>query len=48
VAAILRVCTATVYRLCSQGELDHLRVSNVVRIPAAAAARYSRRRAAKT
>jgi excisionase family DNA binding protein len=43
VAAILRVCTATVYRLCSRGSLAHLRVSNSVRIPMAAASRYSRR-----
>ena len=28
----LGVCTATVYRLCTRGELPHLRVSNAIRI----------------
>jgi excisionase family DNA binding protein len=32
VAARLRVCTATVYRLCDAGELMHVRVSNAVRV----------------
>jgi excisionase family DNA binding protein len=30
VAERLRVCTATVYRLCESGRLWHLRVSNAV------------------
>jgi excisionase family DNA binding protein len=33
VAERLRVCTATVYRLCESGRLWHLRVSNAVRVP---------------
>jgi excisionase family DNA binding protein len=33
VADRLRVCTATVYRLCASGRLWHLRVSNAVRVP---------------
>ncbi|MGC9983488.1 MAG: helix-turn-helix domain-containing protein [Polyangia bacterium] len=32
VAARLRVCTATVYRLCEAGKLPHIRVSNAVRV----------------
>ncbi len=32
VAARLRVCTATVYRLCEAGRLPHVRVSNAVRV----------------
>ena len=32
VAARLRVCTATVYRLCTAGELPHFRVGAVIRI----------------
>ena len=35
VAAQLRVCRATIYRLCSEGKLSHVRVSNTVRIPSA-------------
>ena len=35
-AAMLRVSTATVYKLCARGELVHLRVLNVIRIPAGA------------
>ncbi len=34
VARVLRVSTATVYKLCARGELAHLRVLNVIRIPA--------------
>ena len=33
VAERLRICTATVYRLCESGRLWHLRVSNAVRVP---------------
>jgi excisionase family DNA binding protein len=32
VAARLRVCTATIYRLCTSGELPHFRVGASVRI----------------
>jgi excisionase family DNA binding protein len=32
VAARLRVCTATVYRLCADGELRHFRVGAAIRI----------------
>jgi excisionase family DNA binding protein len=32
VAARLRVCTATVYRLCTTGELSHFRVGASIRI----------------
>jgi excisionase family DNA binding protein len=32
VAARLRVCTATVYRLCAAGELPHFRVGASIRI----------------
>ena len=33
VAERLRICTATVYRLCERGELGYVRISNAVRIP---------------
>lgn len=32
VAAILRVCTATVYAMVERGELPHVRVRNAIRI----------------
>jgi len=32
-AARLGVCTSTVYRLCAQGKLAHVRVSNAIRVP---------------
>jgi excisionase family DNA binding protein len=32
-ARVLRVSTATVYKLCARGELAHMRVLNVIRIP---------------
>jgi excisionase family DNA binding protein len=32
VAAILRVCTATVYAMVERGELPHVRVRNSIRI----------------
>jgi excisionase family DNA binding protein len=38
VAERLRVCTATVYAMVKAGKLPHRRVSNMVRIPAAAVA----------
>ncbi|MBK9516171.1 MAG: helix-turn-helix domain-containing protein [Anaeromyxobacter sp.] len=33
VARLLRVSTATVYKLCERGELAHVRVLNALRIP---------------
>jgi excisionase family DNA binding protein len=45
-ARVLHLSTATVYRLCSQGELPHIRVSNAIRItPADLLAVIARRRA---
>ena len=45
-ATVLRVCTATVYRLCERDELPHLRVSNAIRVLASdLAATVNRRRA---
>jgi excisionase family DNA binding protein len=32
VAMALRVCTATVYSMIERGELQHVRVSNAVRV----------------
>jgi excisionase family DNA binding protein len=32
VARFLRVSTATVYKLCTRGELAHVRVLNAIRI----------------
>ncbi len=32
-AWVLKVSTATVYKLCARGELAHVRVLNVIRIP---------------
>ena len=32
VAAMLRVCTATVYDMIERGELEHVRVSNAIRV----------------
>jgi excisionase family DNA binding protein len=32
-ARVLRVSTATVYKLCTRGELAHVRVLNRIRIP---------------
>ena len=37
-AALLRVCTSTVYKLCAEGRLPHVRVSNAIRIPEGAIA----------
>jgi excisionase family DNA binding protein len=33
VAALLGTCSATVYRMCEQGELEHFRVRNAIRVP---------------
>ena len=43
VAARLRVCTATVYRLCAAGELRHFRVGAAIRIGEDALAAYQAR-----
>jgi len=32
VAERLRVCTATVYKLCASGALEHVRVVNSIRV----------------
>lgn len=32
VAKALRVCTATVYGMIERGELEHVRVSNAIRV----------------
>jgi excisionase family DNA binding protein len=32
VASVLAVSTATVYKLCTRGELAHVRVSNAIRV----------------
>jgi len=42
VAARLRVCTATAYRLCDTGKLAHIRVSNAVRVSTEALRKYLR------
>jgi excisionase family DNA binding protein len=35
-AGVLRASTATVHKLCAHGELAHVRVLNVIRIPSEA------------
>ena len=40
VARRLRVSPATVYSICRRGEMEHHRVSNAIRIPQAALAKY--------
>jgi len=40
VAALLGVCAATVYRMCEQGELEHFRVRNAIRVPVATLKAY--------
>jgi excisionase family DNA binding protein len=42
VAAQLRVSTRTVYLLCEQGTLRHLRIANAIRIEPAALATFVR------
>ena len=32
----LRVCTATVYKLCASGALEHVRIVNSIRVTEAA------------
>ena len=41
--ALLGVCTATVYRMCEQGELPHFRVRNAIRMPVAGLKAYMAR-----
>ena len=40
VAALLGICTATVYRMCEHGELPHFRVRNAIRVPVVALKAY--------
>jgi len=40
VAAQLGVCRAVAYRLCEDGELPHIRISNAIRVAPAAVAAY--------
>jgi len=40
----LRVCTATVYKLCVSGALQHVRVLNSIRVPEAALDAFVRQR----
>jgi len=40
VAALLGVCAATVYRMCEQGELEHFRVRNAIRVDPRAVKRF--------
>ncbi len=44
VAKRLGVSRSTVYQLCERGELQHVRVSNAIRVPVAAVADYGRPR----
>jgi excisionase family DNA binding protein len=44
VAAALRVKPFTVYKLCAQGKLTHVRVSNAIRVASHAIARYLNQR----
>lgn len=43
VAAQLRVSAATVYSLCERGQLEHLRISNAIRVTPEALARFASR-----
>ena len=43
VAAVLGVSTATVYVLIERGEIVHVRVSNAIRVSAAALATFAKR-----
>jgi excisionase family DNA binding protein len=40
VAALLGVCAAAVYGMCEQGELQHFRVRNAIRVPVATLKAY--------
>src|SRR5262245_60444602 len=41
VATLLEVCTSTIYKLCAEGKLQHVRVSNAIRISEAVLRSYS-------
>ena len=43
VAARLRVSTATIYRLCDSGQLEHVRISNAIRVSEATLVAYLKR-----
>jgi excisionase family DNA binding protein len=47
VASRLRLCTATVYRLCESGGLAHVRVSNAIRVGEGDLRRYLKVRTAR-
>jgi excisionase family DNA binding protein len=32
-ASLLGVSTSTIYKLCAEGKLGHIRVSNAIRVP---------------
>ncbi len=40
-ARLLGVCTSTVYKLCAEGKLRHVRISNAIRISESALAAYT-------
>jgi excisionase family DNA binding protein len=40
VAKVLHVATSTVYQLCAEGKLAHVRVSNAIRIAPGVVAEY--------
>jgi excisionase family DNA binding protein len=44
VAERLRVCPATVYKLCASGALEHVRVLNSIRVPEVALTAFVTRR----
>jgi excisionase family DNA binding protein len=44
VAERLRVCTATVYKLCASGALEHVRVVNSIRVSEVALHEFVTRR----
>lgn len=48
VAAVQRVCRATVYRLCERGELAQVRVANSIRVTEGALAEMLRARGHET
>ncbi|MCK6537727.1 MAG: helix-turn-helix domain-containing protein [Polyangiaceae bacterium] len=44
VATQLGVCTATVYTLCAEGKLEHVRVGNAIRVTLRAVSAFIARR----
>ncbi len=44
VAAQLGVCTATVYTLCAEGKLEHVRVGHAIRVTPRAVSAFIARR----